>query len=609
MHIAICVWGIVRSLRFTIESIHNYCLDPITNAGHTYEIYMHTYKFHGVYDNLRSNERGLRLNFSEWQVLRPDHIYVEDQDLFDQSQDFSTFHGLGDPWKNEFVSFQNHLRAMNSLYYLATQVERDSQHKHFDGIVYLRPDVTYLNELPFHLLEHLPNTLFVPDFHRSCRGGEYNDRMAMGDLKTGLIYGKKIPTALAYSQRKQLHSEKFIYDYLRSENVTVKEIPFRFRRTRANGEFHVRDSTAIVAPRNQKPHPTYRTHFVLRMVYNFLEEITNHQVYVWNHDDHENLYCKPHAYLTIEDVLHYRKLSRRMRFEREKHQHLRIKSNTKELNPEDAMGKEEILPESTGNVESSGRIIQWGELLNFVGGGAYIQPPLPKKTDNPMAAVESNTPTTIVTPIDASVNTNTATNDNSIHTTTSNEIHTPVRDFANTVYRTFYTNPDTAETTNALSKKEQITKQKRLNKQERRRRKKNPAPEVVSPYQQISEFLHLHAGPESPSNGDAAENGGELAQNSEAERMEHGAENNERQSPYYRASKAQVTRAARKNPIHTTTTRSNQPLTRVGPSSSTGRVGGVEGRETPLTGFNLRGMASRELESRQARKNKARAAV
>jgi len=414
---------------------------------------------------------------------------------------------------------------------------------------------------------------------------------------------------LAYSQRKQLHSEKFIYDYLRSENVTVKEIPFRFRRTRANGEFHVRDSTAIVAPRNQKPHPTYRTHFVLRMVYNFLEEITNHQVYVWNHDDHENLYCKPHAYLTIEDVLHYRKLSRRMRFEREKHQHLRIKSNNKELNPEDAMGKEEILPESTGNVESSGRIIQWGELLNFVGGGAYIQPPLPKKTDNPMAAVESNTPTTIVTPIDASVNTNTATNDNSIHTTTSNEIHTPVRDFANTVYRTFYTNPDTAETTNALSKKEQITKQKRLNKQERRRRKKNPAPEVVSPYQQISEFFHLHAGPESPSNGDAAENGGELAQNSEAERMEHGAENNERQSPYYRASKAQVTRAARKNPIHTTTTRSNQPLTRVGPSSSTGRVGGVEGRETPLTGFNLRGMASRELESRQARKNKARAAV
>lgn len=315
MHIAICVWGIVRSLRFTLESIEHYCLNPIINAGHTYEIYMHTYKFSGVYANKRNGEHGLRLNFSEWKMLNPDHIYVEDQDLFDATTNYSEYHTQGDPWHNEYKSSINHIRALNSLHYLASEVEKDSQFKHFDGIVFLRPDVTYLNELPVYLLEHIPNTLFMPDFHRSCKGGEYNDRMAMGDLKSGLAYGKRFEAALEYSRHAQLHSEKFTYNHLHANNVTVKEIPFRFRRTRANGQPHVRDAKAIVAPRNQKAEPEYSTFFALRWVYTLMEIATEHKIYIWNHDDDENLYCKPHPYISLEQMREYRKLSRRKRLE------------------------------------------------------------------------------------------------------------------------------------------------------------------------------------------------------------------------------------------------------------------------------------------------------
>lgn len=603
MHIAICVWGIVRSLRFTIESIHNYCLDPITKAGHTYEIYMHTYKFHGVYDNARSNERGLRLNFSEWRMLQPDHIYVEDQDLFDQSQDFSTFHGLGDPWKNDFVSFQNHLRAMNSLYYLASQVEKDSQHKHFDGIVYLRPDVTYLNELPFHLLEHLPNTLFVPDFHRSCRGGEYNDRMAMGDLKTGLIYGKKYQAALSYSKRKPLHSEKFVYDYLRTQNVTVKEIPFRFRRTRANGDFHVRDSTAIVAPRNQKPHPTYRTFFALRWVYNVLEELTNHQVYFWNHDDDENLYCKPHPFLSIEEVLHYRKLSRRKRYEKEKQQQrLRIRSDPSVLAEEDdekhSMGEIEEEKEA-----STGKARQWGDFLRF---GAAHTVPLP------LSAPDTATPESSVTgnessPSSANADTNvdaaaeSTTHSNNIMAAVNNT-STSAIDRISEIYRNFYHNPRSQGSSDKEEEKDKRikeTKPKRLNKQESRRRKKNPAPLASSPYETISEFFHLGGGSETVGNGQVSSRD---KRDTSVERLDHSesADVNARQSPYYKASKAQVSRAARN-----THKRNAKTVTRAS-NTDTGAGAGGEGRELPLVGFNLRGMASRELESREARKKKAR---
>jgi hypothetical protein len=310
MHFAICIWGIVRSLHITLESIHQHCLEPITNAGHTYEIFMHTYTFTGAYSNLRNDEMGVQLNFTEWKMLNPDHIFVQDQDLFDANTNYSQYKDQGDPWHNDYNSFVNHIRALNSLHYLATEVEKVSSYTQVDGIVFLRPDVTYLNELPYYLLEFLPNTLFMPDFHRSCRGGEYNDRFAMGDLRSGLAYGKRFEAALEYSKTNQLHSEKFTYAYLKSENVTVKEIPFRFRRTRANGQYHVRDGIdSLMAPGYQQEVPVYTTHFVLRLVYTIVEYATENKIYVWNHDDDENLFCKPNPHITYEECMRYRQVS------------------------------------------------------------------------------------------------------------------------------------------------------------------------------------------------------------------------------------------------------------------------------------------------------------
>jgi hypothetical protein len=38
----------------------------------------------------------------------------------------------------------------------------------FDGVIYVRADVLLLNPVPFFLLKR-PQTLFLPDFHRSCK--------------------------------------------------------------------------------------------------------------------------------------------------------------------------------------------------------------------------------------------------------------------------------------------------------------------------------------------------------------------------------------------------------------------------------------------------------
>ena len=248
MHVIVGMWGILRSLSFTLESINEFCLQPLQRQGFTFEIFIHTYNMSGDYHNLRNHEESTTLNISLWKNLNPDYIFIEDQDIFDRRVNYGSYEEKGDAWNNQYSSMKNHIRALNSLYHLTQAIETASKLRRVDAVIFLRPDVTYISELPAYLLPLFPNnTLFLPDFHRSCDGYEYNDRMAMGDVKSAITYGKRFLAALDYSKSNKLHSEKFTYAYLTAKRISVIEIPFRFRRTRSNGRIAERD-VGIVSP-------------------------------------------------------------------------------------------------------------------------------------------------------------------------------------------------------------------------------------------------------------------------------------------------------------------------------------------------------------------------
>lgn len=310
MRIAICVWGLLRSLRFTIDSFQQHILSALDRYEVEYDIYVHTYNI-SVYQSTRNHEKSVSLNVSEWQLLQPNYVFIEDQGEFDMRINYQLFETQGDPWHNDFSSFKNHMRALNSLYHLTQVVEKMHAIQPYDGVVFLRPDVRFLTDLPVQVLHNLPimkeYDLFLPDFHRSCRGQEYNDRMAIGTVAAALTYGKKFETAFEYSLRHKLHAEKITYYQLtRSpQTLRVAEVPFRFQRIRSSGEVHIRDYEAVTPTTQAKLEDRgelfvgkgRRTPWIVRGLYTLFEYLTFGQMYVWNHDDHGNVFCHPHTHI------------------------------------------------------------------------------------------------------------------------------------------------------------------------------------------------------------------------------------------------------------------------------------------------------------------------
>lgn len=253
MRVAVCMWGVLRSLPLTLPSLKKHLFDVLDNANHVYDVYMHTFKVAERYTNLRSQERDVALNHSHWQLLQPAYIFVEDQKDFDQRLNVSAYlEPFGNPW-GDAGTFTNHLRALNSLYHVTEALEAAVQSGtvQYDAVVFIRPDLLLLNDLPLHLLDAFPaSTVFTADFHRSCHGAELNDRFAMGRYPFALDFGRRLASAWTLAQRQALHSESLTFFSVSraSASVDLVEIPFRFRRVRSNGRVNARDVLSVADP-------------------------------------------------------------------------------------------------------------------------------------------------------------------------------------------------------------------------------------------------------------------------------------------------------------------------------------------------------------------------
>lgn len=233
MKIALCFWGLTRSLKYTIDSIKKNILQPLDDENIEYKIFVHSFSFNSIYNNPRAEERNITLDFDEYILLHPDFVEIEDQDKVKQEIDLHKYRSQPDPWESNYTCLDNFLCAMYSKRQLGIMVNHSNID--FDYIVYLRPDLHYLT--PFDVRFFSITTKFnvcTPNFHLFPK---LNDRFCILDACNLDKYCGMFNYMYEYSRLYPLHSERFQY-YIMTQQFkwSVRYIPIQFNRVRANGK-------------------------------------------------------------------------------------------------------------------------------------------------------------------------------------------------------------------------------------------------------------------------------------------------------------------------------------------------------------------------------------
>lgn len=249
MKIALCFWGLTRSLKHTIHSIKKHILTIFKNYNIEYKIFMHTYKFDSRYINPRAQEYDINLDFDEYKLLNPDYVEIDDQDEVKQIINVFKYRTHNDPWESGYVSVDNFLCAMYSKKQLGQMVENCEET--FDYIIYLRPDVKYHTHFDIKYLSFVNKySICTPNFHLFPK---LNDRFCLLTQDNLKQYYSLFDKMYEYSLTHPLHSERFqYYVFINDYRWNIKYIPFLFNRVRANG-IELND---IKTNKNTKPKKT-----------------------------------------------------------------------------------------------------------------------------------------------------------------------------------------------------------------------------------------------------------------------------------------------------------------------------------------------------------------
>lgn len=241
MRIAIGFFGLIRSLKFTHESIKYNLLKILENNGHEYDIFIHTYDLQ-VLTNKRTNEKDVKLNVMDYKLLDPKEIIIDNQDEFDKSFDYEKIMSYGNAWKDSndnFSSLKNLIRQLNSLQKLTLMISKQPE---YDIYIYIRPDLKIITPFDISWLNIKNNQLATPIYFKHWGG--LNDRFAIGKFKDIKIYGSRIKEILNFvttPKKRPLHSEQLVKFVLNKNKIKNIDIYITLIRVRADGTEAIRD--------------------------------------------------------------------------------------------------------------------------------------------------------------------------------------------------------------------------------------------------------------------------------------------------------------------------------------------------------------------------------
>lgn len=231
--IAVCFFGITRSLRHTIASIEENVLAPARLCGEV-KIYAHFFRQKEI-DNPRSGEVG-ELDTEEYRLLNPDWLQLEEPDTCLSRWNFEAIKGYGDHyyWNDGFRSMRNLMHQLHSLHEATGAVLADDA----DLCLFCRPDLRYHDSLGRHIQRGTKarHDLVQVPYWQPWHG--LNDRFAIVTGREAIAaYGQRILLAQEFCQLgpQPLHAESLLKYAISKAGVRVKKFPERASRVRLDG--------------------------------------------------------------------------------------------------------------------------------------------------------------------------------------------------------------------------------------------------------------------------------------------------------------------------------------------------------------------------------------
>ena len=227
--VAVCFWGLTRSLWATKDSLRHAVFDPLAQEGYNVTTYLHTFRV--------EEEDGSPVFWEHYKWLEPDHVMVEsisDVESNPDTPDLTEFKKAGDWWGNDFKSLTNLRLALHSLHAVTSLWA--GQTDSFDIVLYTRSDIWFFNQLAISEVQSVlksPKAIFVPSFD-SWNG--VNDRFAFGHPSAMQAYGSRLLLAREYLKHLPLQSEVFAKHALDNMLLIIRPSTIRFTRVRASGE-------------------------------------------------------------------------------------------------------------------------------------------------------------------------------------------------------------------------------------------------------------------------------------------------------------------------------------------------------------------------------------
>ena len=228
--VAILFFGLSRTLERTIDSLERNLFTPLRESSMHYDIFVHTYKIHGAYSNMWSNEHTENYHNEDVEnLLKPKYYLCDDQEQIANSIDFNEYYTKLGNWTGMSEEVTKYLiRNMCLALYSKKQITLvlDQHMNEYDYAMIIRPDTEMHSRFNVNIFNDLPdNGVIIPvkEWFWGC-----NDRLCIARPHIISYCGKLFDGLKEYSENKSIISEVYFQDKLNERSITIvpKEIEY-----------------------------------------------------------------------------------------------------------------------------------------------------------------------------------------------------------------------------------------------------------------------------------------------------------------------------------------------------------------------------------------------